>query len=226
MRLAECLLGDHLEQLESHCAARAQYSPCQPVATEHTHGAGATGSAPHPGGADPRGWALTVYQARTMDMPTATGMAGMATEGWTWDGFATFFLPWAMMAAMMFPAAAPMLLLFRTVAVQRRGHGAGVTATWIFATGYLLVWAAIGAVVWALVEVGSDLAGSLGSATRAMWGPPALGAVLMLAVLYQLTPLKRVCLDQCRTPLGFVTHHWRDGSRGALRMGSSMVPTA
>jgi predicted metal-binding membrane protein len=43
--------------------------------------------------------------------------------------------------------------------------------------------------------------------------------VLLVAGLYQLTPLKRVCLDHCRTPLGFVASHWRDGRLGALRMG-------
>ena len=201
-------------------------------------------------------WALTIYHARTMDMPmgivvrggavapsqepaampdgmameepaadgrgtpVASGMAGMATEGWTWDGFATFFLAWVvMMAAMMFPAAAPMLLIFRTVSAQRRARGSAFVPTWVFAAGYLLVWAAIGALIWVLVQAGSDLAGRLGAVERATWGPVALGAVLIVAGLYQVTPLKHVCLDHCRTPLGFVTRHWHDGYGGALRMG-------
>jgi predicted metal-binding membrane protein len=205
-------------------------------------------------------WALTVHQARTMDMPmgvvarggaepadpapasdgmagmdgmeteepvadgmggaASSGMAGMAEAAWTWDGFATFLVAWAvMMAAMMFPAAAPMLLLFRTVAASRRARGGAFVPTWVFAAGYLLVWTAVGAATWVLVRVGSELAGRLGEADRATWAPLALGAVLVVAGLYQLTPLKRVCLDHCRTPLGFVTRHWRDGRRGALRMG-------
>ena len=207
-------------------------------------------------------WALTVHQARTMDMPmgvvargaaepdrpaadadarsgmegmegmsadepaaggagaaAASGMAGMAEAGWTWDGFMTFVVAWAvMMAAMMFPAAAPMLLLYRAVAAQRRARGIFVP-TWVFAAGYLLVWVAVGAAAWALVRVGSELAGRLSAADRDTWAPLALGAVLGVAGLYQLTPLKRVCLDHCRSPLGFVMHHWRDGYRGALRMG-------
>ena len=215
-------------------------------------------------------WALTVHQARTMDMPMGvvarggadaapapaaapdgmaempgmesmsgmameepaqgdagtvaasgmTGMAGMDTGGWTWDGFATFITAWAvMMAAMMFPAAAPMLLLFRTVSASRRAKGGAAVPTWIFAAGYLLVWTGIGVLTWALVQAGSELAGRMSDAGRETWAPLALGAVLLGAGLYQLTPLKLVCLDQCRTPLGFVVSHWRDGRLGALRMG-------
>jgi predicted metal-binding membrane protein len=207
-------------------------------------------------------WAVTIYQARTMQMPmgvvvrggaitqpeepaagsdemddmggmtmaepapdgmgtsAASGMAGMVAEGWTRDGFAAFFLAWVvMMAAMMFPAAAPMLLLFRTVSTQRQARGNAFVPTWVFAAGYLLVWAAIGAVTWVLVQLGSELASRVGATERATWGPLALGAVLVMAGLYQLTPLKHVCLDHCRTPLGFVTRHWRDGYQGALKMG-------
>ncbi|MDQ3654636.1 MAG: DUF2182 domain-containing protein, partial [Chloroflexota bacterium] len=69
------------------------------------------------------------------------------------------------------------------------------------------------------IQIGSELAGRLGDADRATWAPLALGAVLVLAGLYQLTPLKRVCLDHCRSPIMFVTRHWRDGYQGALRMG-------
>jgi predicted metal-binding membrane protein len=186
-------------------------------------------------------WALTVHQARTMDMPMGVvargggdanggmegmegmpGMAasGMAGAGWTWDGVATFVVAWAvMMAAMMFPAAAPMLLLFRKVHTQRRAQGRAFVPTWVFAAGYLLVWIAVGGATWVLVRLGSDLAGRLDAGDRETWAPLALGAVLVVAGLYQLTPLKRVCLDHCRSPLGFVMHHWREGYRGALRMG-------
>ncbi|MGH2561686.1 MAG: DUF2182 domain-containing protein [Thermomicrobiales bacterium] len=184
-------------------------------------------------------WAMTTHQARTMDMPmgvvarggaendaadmagmAASGMAGMAQAGWTLDAFATFLGAWAvMMTAMMFPAAAPMLLLLRTVHAQRRSHGGAFVPTWVFAAGYLLVWTAVGGITWILVQLGSALAGRLGSAERGTWAPLGLGAVLALAGLYQVTPLKRVCLDHCRTPLGFVMTHWREGRLGALRMG-------
>ena len=193
-------------------------------------------------------WALTIAQARTMSMPMGvtvpdTGMAletggeaggasgamgGMATDGagamaaagWSLGGGVAFVVAWAvMMVAMMFPAAAPMLLLFRRVTSQRPAAGGGVVSTGVFAAGYVLVWTAVGILTWVLVRLGSELAGRLGSAERDTWAPIALGAVLVLAGLYQLTPLKRVCLDHCRSPLGFLMTHWREGQLGALRMG-------
>jgi predicted metal-binding membrane protein len=147
----------------------------------------------------------------------ATGMAG---AGWSIAALAAFVVAWAvMMAAMMFPAAAPMLLLFRTVYAQRKTQGSAFVPTWVFAAGYLLVWTAVGAVTWALVQLGSDAAGRLDAAERATWAPLALGGVLIVAGLYQLTPLKQVCLDHCRSPFAFVMQHWREGYGGALRMG-------
>ena len=193
-------------------------------------------------------WALTVSQAQMMDMPMGVvargampapdavasgGMGGMAMDeasalaatgmagtGWSLSGLVAFVVAWAvMMAAMMLPAAAPMLLLFRTIATQRQASGVAFVPTWVFAAGYLLAWTAVGAVTWVLVQAAGDLAGRLGAAERATWAPLALGAVLVMAGLYQLTPLKQVCLDHCRSPIAFVMQHWRAGYGGALRMG-------
>ncbi len=165
------------------------------------------------------GMAMDEPAAQGVGEIAAAGMTGMA-DGWTWAGFTTFLVAWAvMMAAMMFPAAAPMLLLFRRVSIQQRTNGIGFVPTWVFATGYLLVWTAIGVQTWLLVRLANDVAGRLADAERATWAPLALGATLVAAGLYQLTPLKRVCLDQCRTPLDFVMTHWREGAGGALRMG-------
>ncbi len=150
----------------------------------------------------------------------ASGMAGMEMDGWSWDGFATFLIAWAvMMAAMMFPSAAPMLLFFRTVSAGRQARGQTAVPTWIFAAGYLLIWTGIGVMTWALVQAASEVAGRISSADRETWAPIALGAVLLLAGLYQLTPIKRASLDHCRTPVGFVMRYWQDGRLGALRMG-------
>ena len=63
------------------------------------------------------------------------------------------------------------------------------------------------------------MATRLAPAARATWAPLALGATLVAAGLYQFTPLKRVCLSHCRSPLSFVMRHWRSGRLGALRMG-------
>ena len=48
---------------------------------------------------------------------------------------------------------------------------------------------------------------------------PLGAAILIAAGIYQLTPFKGTCLTHCRSPLGFLMSHWRDGASGALRMG-------
>jgi predicted metal-binding membrane protein len=182
-------------------------------------------------------WTLTVYQARSMDMPMGiaarggvsgaamSGMSGMAMSGmtgtgWSVSGALTFLGVWTvMMAAMMLPAVTPMLLLFGTVHSKRRAQDGMFVPTWIFVAGYLLVWTSIGIVTYVLVELGSDIATGIGAGNRATWAPLALGATLAVAGIYQLTPLKRACLGHCRSPFGFVMEHWREGPLGALRMG-------
>lgn len=181
-------------------------------------------------------WALTLYQALEMSAPmdipmdiavrggvTSDGMGGMAMAGmpaggWSFAGAITFVALWTvMMAAMMLPAAAPMILIFASAQAQRAGDA--VVPTWIFVAGYLFVWALAGVLVYAAVQIGSDIATQLTSLERARWAPLALGATLVTAGLYQFTPMKRICLTRCRSPFAFVALYWRDGRLGALRMG-------
>ena len=87
----------------------------------------------------------------------------------------------------------------------------------MFAAGYLLVWGSFSAIAtvlqWSL-ESARLLSPMLETTSR--W----LGAgILIAAGLWQLTPLKAMCLRHCRTPLGFLIGHWRAGPLGALRMG-------
>src|SRR5262245_7768223 len=107
---------------------------------------------------------MTLWQTLAMDMPMGVavrsgmdmeGMEGMAASGWSISGAAVFVLVWTvMMAAMMLPAAAPMIFMFAG-AQARRAPGVAVP-TWIFVAGYILVWAAAGIVVWVVVQAGSD----------------------------------------------------------------------
>lgn len=178
-------------------------------------------------------WVVSVNQSQTMSMGisapdpdramTTVGeqaMTGMAGSGWSLRDGWSFLTSWTvMMAAMMLPAVTPMLLLFSRVHGQRR-PGSGISiATWVFTAGYLLVWSAIGVGVYGIVQLGSYLTAALSSSERATWAPIALGTTLLAAGAYQLTPLKRVCLAHCRTPLGYLMDHWHDGTAGALRMG-------
>jgi predicted metal-binding membrane protein len=177
-------------------------------------------------------WWLTLDYALRMSMPmgivvrggmdgdgmAGMAMAGMASAGWSAEGAIVFTAVWTvMMAAMMLPATAPMVLIFASA--QGRRGGAAAISTWIFVAGYLIVWAAVGVLVYVVVEAGSDLATALAAAERSRWAPLALGATLMVAGLYQFTPLKRACLGHCRSPLAFLAQHWRAGRRGALVMG-------
>jgi predicted metal-binding membrane protein len=177
-------------------------------------------------------WLLTIYQSVSMSMPmgiavpggmAAEGMAGMAmggiaASGWSLGNAAIFVAVWTvMMAAMMLPAAAPMIFMFASAQARRERDVA--VPTWIFASAYLLVWAAAGVVVYVLVQIGSEIAGSLAPSERSNWAPLALGITVAAAGLYQFTPIKRVCLSHCRSPLAFIALHWREGRMGALAMG-------
>ncbi len=146
------------------------------------------------------------------------GMAVMTPAIWTL-GYATlmFFMWWVMMAAMMLPSAAPMILLFATINGKQRETGHPYVATSIFTVGYLAVWAIFSLFAMLLqweFERNSILSPMLVSSNE------ILGGVLLLAAgAYQLTPIKHACLRHCRSPLAFLSTHWRQGTLGALRMG-------
>jgi predicted metal-binding membrane protein len=175
-------------------------------------------------------WAFTLYQpfAMSASMGSAMGeMEGMAMEdmamdsmaaGWSFARLLVFVTVWTiMMVAMMLPAAAPMILIFAAAQARRDRHVA--VPTWIFVAGYILVWAAAGLGAYVLDQAFTELLRSHASIDRIAWAPLALGITLILAGLYQFTPLKHVCLRQCRSPWGFVAQYWRQGRTGAVNMG-------
>jgi len=147
-----------------------------------------------------------------------TGMAMMAPAAWT-PGYAVlmFFMWWIMMVAMMLPSAAPMILLFATVNRKQRETGRPYVATGIFAVGYLAAWAGF-SLVGIFLQWGFERTGLISPmlvGTNVIFG----GVLLLAAGIYQLTPIKHACLRQCRSPLAFLTTHWRRGPRGAIGMG-------
>jgi predicted metal-binding membrane protein len=145
---------------------------------------------------------------------TLDRMRGMDNGPWTSLGsFGWFVGVWiVMMAAMMFPSVAPTVALYSRMTRERSG-----VEPILFATGYLVTWAAAGAVAFGIAYAGSQLAGDVFAWDRA--GRWAAAATLVVAAVYELTPLKDVCLGKCRTPLGLLLGSWRDGRSGALRMG-------
>ena len=156
--------------------------------------------------------------ARGMSEGDMACMAMMTRAVWT-PGYAVlmFFMWWVMMVAMMLPSAAPMILLFATVNREQRDTGHPYVATSIFAFGYLAAWAGFSLVA-VILQWGFELTGILSPmlvATNVIFG----GFLLLAAGVYQLTPIKHACLRHCRSPLAFLSTHWRRGARGALRMG-------
>jgi predicted metal-binding membrane protein len=165
-------------------------------------------------GGDMPGMAMGEGTSEMQDM----AMAAMAPIAWT-PGYAVllFFMWWIMMMAMMLPSAAPMILLFAMVNRKQREKGAPYVPTAIFAAGYALVWGAF-----SLLAVGAQWGlerSGLLSSTMASTGVMLGAGLLIAAGIYQLTPLKHACLRHCRSPIFFISHHWRPGDLGALRMG-------
>ncbi len=142
----------------------------------------------------------------------------MAPMPWTW-GYALlmFFMWWVMMVAMMLPSAAPMILLYALVLRKERYKGTPFVPTGVFAWGYLIVWG-IFSVLAATAQWGLERVGLLSSMMVST--SVVLGAILLIVSgLYQLSPLKHACLRHCRSPVMFMSQHWRPGILGALRMG-------
>jgi predicted metal-binding membrane protein len=173
-------------------------------------------------------WAVTLYQPFAMSasmgsaMGEMEGMEDMAMDsmaaGWSFAGLLVFVTVWTiMMVAMMLPAAVPMILIFAAAQARRDRHVA--VPTWIFVAGYILVWAAAGLGAYVVDQAFTELLRSHALIDRITWAPLALGITLILAGLYQFTPLKHVCLRQCRSPWGFVAQYWREGRTSAVNMG-------
>ena len=155
-------------------------------------------------------WALTNSQMGGMDAGPGTDLGSL--------GF--FIGVWVlMMAAMMFPSIAPMVLMFARIQEGRRERGATVPTglTALFVGGYLVSWTAAGLVGYGIFELGRALTGDVFSWSNA--GPYLAGGIILAAAIYQLTPLKDVCLRNCRSPLMFLMNHSKPGRAGALRMG-------
>ncbi len=145
---------------------------------------------------------------------TAGEMRGMDNGPWTGLGTFGWFLGiWVvMMAAMMFPSVAPTVALYSRMSRRSR------LVPFVFTAGYLVTWAGAGAAAFLIGVAGSHVAGGALAWGRA--GRPVAGVTLIVAAVYELTPLKNACLGRCRSPLGFLLGSWRDGWSGALRMGA------
>jgi predicted metal-binding membrane protein len=164
-------------------------------------------------------WMWIVVMARDMYGPMTGASAWMMTAVWDVRHLALLWAMWAvMMVGMMLPSASPLLLLYGSVA-RRSATGASAASRQIYAlaAGYLAVWAVFSLGATALQRL---LAMLLYISSMMEVTSPVVGAALLLiAGVYQLTPIKQACLRTCQSPLGFLMSRWRTGGAGAFRLG-------
>ena len=137
---------------------------------------------------------------------------------WGVADFTFMLIMWAiMMVAMMLPSTTPMILLFSKIGEKRKIEQRSFAPTMAFLAGYLFVWISFSLLATSLnwlLHTGGQLTSMTGHT------PPFVGGTLLVAAgLFQWTPLKAACLKHCRSPIGFLMAHWREGTVGAMRMG-------
>lgn len=159
-------------------------------------------------------WVIVFHQLRINSMSSTDDQMAPGISPLQLVLFLGFWL--VMMSAMMLPSAAPMITTYAMLSKQRYVHNQFFPPTLIFLSGYLIVWTSFGVLGYLVNPLLSILPTILPTMQNAVLLVPV---VLVLAGIYQLTPLKYACLSHCRTPLGFILHHWREGKAGALRMG-------
>lgn len=159
-----------------------------------------------------------LYLAHAAAGMTAPGMAMPMASPWNFEETVSLALMWiVMMIAMMVPSVAPVILLFAGVSRRRRTQGVLAAPVSVFTLGYLLAWtgyAVLAALMQSVLHSAALLSPAMVSAS-----PLLGGAILILAGVYQWLPFKGACLSYCRSPLGFFSTEWREGTSGALQMG-------
>jgi predicted metal-binding membrane protein len=149
-------------------------------------------------------WWWTLERMRGMDNGPGTALG---TLGW----FAGLWV--VMMAAMMFPSVSPTVALYSRMTRRR-----APLAPLVFVAGYLLIWAGAGVLAFGISDGGRRLLGrELAWQHGGRW---LAGGILVAAAVYELTPVKDLCLTKCRSPFGFLLGSWRGGLGGALSMGA------
>jgi predicted metal-binding membrane protein len=164
------------------------------------------------------GWGLVVWQSASDSSMPMHGAGEMSLDLTMGMAAPVFLAMWvAMMVAMMVPAATPMILLFDRVERGKRERGRSYVPTAYFVGAYLAIWTAFGAVAF-MLAVGIDRLAVDTDWIMSQW--ERLGGLLLIAAgLYQLSPLKDICLSKCQSPMSFLMTSWRDGKVGAIQMG-------
>ena len=163
-------------------------------------------------------WAWVVAMARDMYGPMTGASAWMMTVTWDTPRLLLLWAMWAaMMAGMMLPTLAPSLLLFARAARTRQGIRNPSARIYALAAGYVLVWALFSVGATALQRLLAEW--SIITMMMEPSRPLAAATLLIIAGIYQWTPMKDACLAVCRSPITMLTQGWREGVTGAFRMG-------
>ncbi len=158
-------------------------------------------------------WAYLLFAGAEMGAMTA-----LQIRPWTGLDFLLMFLMWAvMMVAMMVPSAAPMILLFAAIRRKQQEGGHPFAPVSAFVAGYIAVWSSFSLAA-TLLQWGLERAALL-SPLMVGASPILGGGLLVVAGLYQWSPLKQACLRHCHSPVHFIVHRRRQGSGGAFVMG-------
>jgi len=122
-----------------------------------------------------------------------------------------------MMAAMMLPSVMPITLAFARLSAEHQQRGRSFVPTWVFISGYLAAWTAYGLLAYGIFRVIQSA--HIHALSWQADGPLIAGAAIVVAGLYQLSPLKRSCLRHCRSSTPSVLGGWRPGWPGAVLTG-------
>ena len=165
-------------------------------------------------------WAWVAAMAHDMYGPMTGASAWMMRLEWDTPRLVLLWAMWAaMMFAMMLPTATPVVLLYARAVRNRPDERTPTLSIYALASGYALVWALFSIGATALQRL---LASALLMTPMMEPAMPAVAAwLLILAGVYQLTPLKHACLRVCRSPIAVLSAGWREGAAGAFRMGLS-----
>jgi len=162
-------------------------------------------------------WTWIVIMARDMYGPMTGASAWMMTLDWDVRHLLLLWAMWAvMMTGMMLPSAAPLLLLYGAAA-RRSSPQTAARQTYALAAGYLVAWSTFSLGATALQRALASLL--LLSPMMEAANSRVSAALLLIAGVYQWTPLKNACLHACQSPVGFLLGRWRSGGRGAFWMG-------
>lgn len=163
-------------------------------------------------------WAWLAVMVWDMSGSMHGPAAWMMTDDWDALHLATLWAMWAvMMAGMMLPSAGPLVALYVRIAHRQESHPSIALSAYGLVFGYLVAWVvfSVGATLLQRLLAESMLLSPMMEPAKPILAP----VLLLVAGVYQMTPLKHSCLRSCQSPLMFFMKRWRPGLVGALRMG-------